>query len=193
MTEITVNIGDMPPAIRHFILQWGDMGGQWGVNRTVAQIHALLYISEIPLNAEQITESLGVARSNVSNSLKELQTWKIIERVPMPGDRRDYFTAETDVWEVAFKIAALRKEREIDPALKTLNTCLQEADGDMRVTDEQRRRLEEMHKFTSTMDHWYGQMLNVPTSVLLRLISMGDKIVSVLGGKKKPKKDKIRA
>jgi len=192
MTEMTVNISEMPHAVQRFILQWGDMGGQWGVNRTVAQIHALLYISEKPLNAEQITETLGVARSNVSNSLKELLTWKIIDRVPMPGDRRDYFKAETDVWEVAFRIAALRKEREIDPALKTLNTCLQEAEGDPRITEEQRRRLEEMHAFTSTMDHWYGQMLSVPTSALLRMIKMGDRIVSVLGFGKKDKKEKDR-
>lgn len=189
MTEITVPISELPPAIQRFILQWGDMGGQWGVNRTVAQIHALLYISEKPLNAEQITETLGVARSNVSNSLKELQTWKIIERVPIPGDRRDYFTAETDIWEMAFRIAALRKEREIDPALKTLNACLQEADGDPRVSVEQRQRLQEMLTFTTTMDHWYAQMLRVPSSVLLRIIKMGDKIVSVLGFGKKARKE----
>lgn len=171
----------MPAAIRRFILQWGDMGTQWGANRTVAQIHALLYITEAPLNAEQIAEILGVARSNVSNSIKQLLDWKIIHRVPISGDRRAHFTAETDVWEVAFRIAAVRKAREIDPALETLNTCMAEAEQDDRVSDTQRSRLAAMQEFTTTMDHWYGQMLKVPSAALLRMIRMGDRIVSVLG------------
>lgn len=187
MTEITNKIDTMPMALQRFVLQWGDMGTQWGVNRTVAQIHALLYITEKPLNAEEISEILGVARSNVSNSIKELLAWKIINRIPMPGDRRDHFSAETDVWEVAFRIAAVRKEREIDPALKTLNTCLAEAEQDDRVSEIQRLRLAEMHEFTSTMDRWYGQMLKVPSASLLRMIRMGDRIVSVLGFGKKSK------
>ena len=191
MTEITVPLEDMPSAVRRFILQWGDMGGQWGVNRTVAQIHALLYISEAPLHAEQISETLGVARSNVSNSLKELQAWQIITRVPIPGDRRDHFIAETDVWDIAMRIAAIRKQREIDPALKTLDMCLAEADGDKTISKVQRDRLQALHEFTSTMDRWYGQMLKVQTPVLMRMIRMGDKIVSVLGVGRKAK-DKAR-
>ena len=190
MTEITNTtntIDTLPKAVQRFILQWGDMGTQWGVNRTVAQIHALLYISEKPLNAEQIAETLGVARSNVSNSIKELQAWKIIERVPIPGDRRDYFQAETDVWDMAFRIAAVRKEREIDPALKTLNACLSEAEDDPRVSAAQRKRLEEMYELTTTMDHWYAQMLKVPSNVLLRIIKMGDRVVSLLNMGRKPK------
>lgn len=186
-TSITNTVDQMPAAVQRFILQWGDMGGQWGVNRTVAQIHALLYISERPLHAEQIAQTLGVARSNVSNSIKELQAWNIIERVPIPGDRRDHFKAETDVWEVAFRIAAVRKKREIDPALKTLELCLKDAEGDSRVSQEQRQRLQEMHAFTSTMDRWYAQMLNVPSSTLLKLIKMGDRVVSLLGIGRKAK------
>lgn len=187
MTEITAKLTDLPPAIQRFILQWGDMGSQWGVNRTIAQIHALLYIMEKPLNAEQISETLGIARSNVSNSLKELISWRIIERVPIPGDRRDHFTAERDIWEMSFRIAAVRKEREIDPAIRTLKTCLAEAENDLRISSFQRERLEAMHEFTSTMDRWYGQMLHVPSSVLLRMIKMGDQIVSLLGMGKKQK------
>jgi DNA-binding transcriptional regulator GbsR (MarR family) len=180
MTEMIDNLETMPPAIRRFVLQWGDLGGQWGVNRTVAQIHALLYISEHPLNAEQITDALGVARSNVSNSLKELQAWRIIERVPLPGDRRDHFTAETDVWEIAVRVAAIRKERELDPALRTLTTCLAEAEDDGAVSAVQRERLKAMHAFTTTLDQWHGQMLKVPSATLLRLIRMGDRVVSFL-------------
>jgi DNA-binding transcriptional regulator GbsR (MarR family) len=191
MTEITKNtdiakLDDLPDAVQRFILHWGDMGTTWGVNRTVAQIHALLFIMEQPLNAEQITECLGVARSNVSNSLKELLAFKTISRVPVAGDRRDYFTAETDVWEVAKRIAAVRKAREIDPALETLTYCLKVADGDAGVSAEQRKRLQDMADFTATMDRWYGQMQSLPTSTLSKLIGMGDRIVGLLNiGRKK--------
>ncbi len=189
MTEITKSIETMPDAVRRFVLQWGDMGNSWGVNRTVAQIHALLYISEAPLNAEQITEILGVARSNVSNSLKELLNIKTIRRVPIAGDRRDYYTAETDVWEIAKRVAAVRKAREIDPALETLTYCLDAAQNDKDVSAEQRRRLKEMQEFTATMDRWYTQMQNIPTGTLHRLIQMGDKIVGLLKftSRKQPK------
>ncbi|MEE9330225.1 MAG: MarR family transcriptional regulator [Parvularculaceae bacterium] len=193
MTEITkITVLDhMPPATRRFILQWGDMGSTWGVNRSVAQIHALLYIGARPMHAEEIAETLGIARSNVSNSLKELQSWKIIARTPLPGDRRDYFVAEADVWEMAMRIAAVRKQREIDPALETLSACLEEADGDKDVSDIQRQRLEDLRAFTLTMDRWYDQMLNVPTPVLLRMVKMGDKVVKLLGfGQKKKAKEK---
>jgi len=191
MTEITKNtdiakLDNLPEAVQRFILHWGDMGTTWGVNRTVAQIHALLFIMEEPLNAEQITECLGVARSNVSNSLKELLGFKTIRRVPVAGDRRDYFTAETDVWEVAKRIAAVRKAREIDPALDTLTYCLKVAEGDQSVSAEQRKRLQDMADFTATMDRWYGQMQSLPTSTLTKLIGMGDRVVGLLNiGRKK--------
>lgn len=171
----------MPAAVRDFILHWGDMGQQWGVNRSIAQIHALLYISEPPLPAERISETLGIARSNVSNSLKELIGFGIVRRVPISGDRRDHFTAETDVWELARRIAAARKIREIDPALRTLTACLADAEGDDRVTDEQRRRLQEMHAFTADMDRWYAQMQGLPVKTLTRLVRLGDRIVALLG------------
>src|SRR5580693_5321801 len=123
MTEIAVD-KKIPLAIEQFILHWGDMGGQWGVNRSVSQIHALLYLSERPLTADEIAETLDMARSNVSNSIKELLAWDLIRRVPIMGDRRDHFAAETDIWEMAIRIAAGRKEREIDPAMATLRACL---------------------------------------------------------------------
>ena len=196
MTEITDNtattvlpLADMPAATRRFVLQWGDMGGQWGVNRSVAQIHALLYLAEKPMNAEDIAATLGIARSNVSNSLKELQNWQIISREPVPGDRRDHFVAETDVWDMAMRIAAVRKQKEIDPAISTLETCLEEADGDTRVSEEVKARLERMLDFTRTMDKWYDQMLNVPNQTLIKMIRMGNRIVGLLGfGSKDPDK-----
>jgi DNA-binding transcriptional regulator GbsR (MarR family) len=184
MTEITTNtigLDALPFAIRSFVLRWGDMGSQWGVNRTVAQIHALLYITERPLHAEEIAETLGVARSNVSNSLKELQTWKIIERVPVSGDRRDHFTAQTDVWDMAARIAAVRKEREFDPALRTLAECLMAADGDRYVTDTQRDRLQALYDFTGSIDAWHSQILRLPANTLMTLVKMGDRVVNLLG------------
>src|SRR5262245_15561199 len=120
MTEITDNKRQLPLAVERFVLHWGEMGGQWGVNRSVSQIHALLYLSERPLTADEIADALGLARSNVSNSIKELLGWNLIRRVPIRGDRRDHFEAETDIWEVLLSIAAGRKEREIDPAVGVL-------------------------------------------------------------------------
>ena len=109
----------LPPFAQNFILHWGEMGTKWGINRTVAQIHALLFISEEPLNAEGICNRLGVARSNVSNSLKELQNWGIVNVVHLPGDRRDHFESVKDVYELFRIIATERKRREIDPTLRT--------------------------------------------------------------------------
>jgi DNA-binding transcriptional regulator GbsR (MarR family) len=105
MTEITDESNQLPPAVLQFVLHWGEMGGQWGVNRSVAQIHALLYLSERPLNAEEMTDMLRIARSNISNSLKELMGWKLIRRVPVMGDRRDHYEAEVDLWQMLTRIA----------------------------------------------------------------------------------------
>src|SRR5688572_11375759 len=161
MTEITLE-SKLAPAVERFVLHWGDMGSQWGVNRSVAQIHALLFLSERPLTAEEIAETLGIARSNVSNSLKELIAWKLVRRMPVMGDRRDHFEAETDLIEMVTRIAQGRKEREIDPAAAALRACMAEADGDPRVSPVARRRLAEMQIFVETLNRWYDQMLGVP-------------------------------
>ena len=166
------------------------MGNTWGVNRTVAQIHALLYVSETPLHAEQISDCLGVARSNVSNSLKELLKIKIIERTPITGDRRDFYTADTDVWAIAKKVAAIRKEREIDPALETLSQCLAAADADNGVSKEQRKRLQEMQVFTTKIGGWYDEMSSLPPATLSHLVSMGDRVVSLINITRKRKSRK---
>src|SRR5712691_10712827 len=134
MTEITGNTRTIQGAVERFVLHWGDMGGQWGVNRSVSQIHALLYLSERPRTAEEIADQLGLARSNVSNSIRELMAWNLIRRVPVKGDRRDHFEAETDLWEIAMRIAAVRKERELDPAVDALKACVAEADRDPKIS-----------------------------------------------------------
>jgi DNA-binding transcriptional regulator GbsR (MarR family) len=179
VTEITTE-SKLAPTVERFILHWGDMGGQWGVNRSVAQIHALLYLSERPLTAEEIADSLGMARSNVSNSLKELIVWKLIRRVPMLGDRRDHYEAETDIWQMVTRIAQGRKEREIDPAAAALRACRAEAEGDRRVSPVARKRLAEMEEFVGTLNRWYDQMLGVPAPKIMALIRMGAKVVNLL-------------
>ena len=178
MTEIN-DITDSS-AKAQFILYWGDMGSQWGVNRSVAQIHALLFLSVSPLNAEQISDQLGIARSNVSNSLKELVGWKLIRRVPLPGDRREHFVAEVDVWEMAMRIAQGRKQREIDPAMAAIDSCIQKAVEEPILNPVVLKRMHEMQDFLVTADRWSTQMLSVPKSKLNTLMKMGDKVFSLL-------------
>ena len=127
MTEITVTKQKMPAAVERFVVHWGEMGEVWGVNRSVAQIQALLYVAERPLTAEDIAERLRLARSNVSTSLRELLSWSLIRRVPVLGDRRDYYEAEADMFEMVRRIAAGRKAREIDPAIAVLRACVADA------------------------------------------------------------------
>lgn len=180
MTE-TPDVADaLPSAIERFVLQWGALGNAWGVNRSVSQIHALLYVSERPLTAEDIAEALGVARSNVSNSLKELVAWGLVRRAPVKADRRDHFEAETDVWEIASLIAAGRKQREIDPALAQLKTSVAEAEADPAVHPVARERLKAMLAFTETLSRWHGQMASVPKSKLAGLIDHGARIIKFL-------------
>jgi DNA-binding transcriptional regulator GbsR (MarR family) len=181
MTEINVETSLLPAAVERFILHWGDMGGQWGVNRSVAQIHALLYLSDHPLTAEAIADTLGMARSNVSNSLRELLGWKLIRRAPVLGDRRDHYEAETDLWEMVTRIAQGRKEREIDPAAAALRACLADAEGDPRISATARRRLAEMEGFVATVDRWYDQMLSIPPPKIMALMRMGSKVASLVG------------
>ena len=190
MTETSVETSEkLPPAVEKFVLHWGDMGSQWGVNRTVAQIHALLYVSAAPLTAEHIAAALGVARSNVSTSIRELLAWNLIRRVPVKGDRRDHFEAEADIWELVARIAAGRKAREIDPALSALKACVTEASRDASVHPVAARRLRQMLEFTETADRWFTQMLAVPRPQLAALMRLGARIVGFLPagrGKRSP-------
>jgi len=180
MTEITEKTVKLPDAVERFILHWGDMGSQWGVNRSVSQIHALLYLSERPLTAEKVAAALGLARSNVSNSIRELMAWDLIRRVPVKGDRREHFEAETEVWEIAMRIAAVRKEREIDPAVDALKACVADADRDPKLHPVAARRLKDMLGFVETLDRWYAQMLTVPKPKLAALMRLGARVISLL-------------
>jgi DNA-binding transcriptional regulator GbsR (MarR family) len=186
MTELTdiekveLDAPPLSPAVQQFVLHWGDMGSQWGVNRSVAQIQALLYLSDRPLNADEIGQQLGIARSNISNSLKELLGWKLIRRVPIANDRRDHFEAEADLWQMLTRIAQGRKEREIDPAVAALRRVHAEAAADLALTPTARARIAAMHDFVTTMDGWYQDMIHVPPNRLLMLIRMGRKVLNFL-------------
>lgn len=174
----------MPPAIERFVVHWGEMGERWAVNRSVAQIHALLFISEKPLSAEEIADQLGLARSNVSTSLKELTTWALVKRVHVLGDRRDYFAAEADMLEMVRRIAAGRKAREIDPALAVLRSCAADAEDDPHVSAHVRKRLADMLTFTETVGRSFDEIMALPSPVLVRLIKMGGAVARLVGGTK---------
>jgi len=179
MTESTVRPQKLPAAVEQFVLRWGDMGGQWGVNRSVAQIQALLFLSDRPLTAEDIAETLGMARSNVSNSIRELLGWKLIRRVPVLGDRRDHYEAEADLWQIMTHIARGRKEREIDPAVAALRHVLATADGDPQISPVARARLQEMQGFLGTLDTWFSQMVTVPPATIMALMKLGTRVVNL--------------
>src|SRR6266700_5289094 len=157
-------MNNLSPVQQKFVLHWGEMGTRWGINRTVAQIHALLYISQKPLNAEQIAETLGVARSNVSTSLKELQGWGIVKLVHLAGDKRDHFDSMKDVWEMFRVVLDERKRREIDPTLAMLRGCIAEAEHDKQTDEYTRQRLQELATFFETTTAWYGQVRSWPTA-----------------------------
>ena len=183
MTETSQTSVKLPPAVQRFVLHWGEMGSVWGTNRSVGQIHALLYLSDKPLTAEDLADTLGLARSNVSNSLKELQGWNLIRRVHVMGDRRDFFAAETDLWEMVTRIAEGRKAREIDPTLATLKACLDEANADRFMSETSRRRIGEMHAFVAMVDAWAAQMRRVPRPKLNLLMKLGATIVRYIPGR----------
>lgn len=185
MTEISDINKAMPAAIERFVVHWGEMGEKWGVNRSVAQIHALLFVSDAPMTAEDIASRLGIARSNVSNSLKELTGWSLIRRVQVLGDRRDYFEAEADMFEMVRRIALGRKSREIDPALAVLRACVADAGTGSGVSAGARKRLSEMLQFMETIDKSFDELMRLPPPVLSRLIKMGGTLARLVSSKSK--------
>ncbi len=171
----------LSPAVQQFILHWGEMGPRWGINRSVAQIHALLFLSERPLTAEQIAETLSLARSNVSVSLKELQGWRIVRQVPVLGDRRDHFESMSDVWEMFQTVLDERKRREIDPTMEVLRECIERIDGQRGGSAQVRKRLEAMLSFFETVSTWYQQIRRLPRPAVIRFVKMGRKVQRMLG------------
>jgi DNA-binding transcriptional regulator GbsR (MarR family) len=161
------------------VLHWGEMGSRWGVNRTIGQIHALLYLSDRPLNAEEVADTLAVARSNVSTSLKELQSYGLVRVVHVLGDRRDHFEALQDVWEMFKSVVEERRRREIDPTISLLRNVLLEAPvgpDDARVHERVRRLLEFLEVGTS----WLDEVRKLSPETLMKLLKMGARIQQLL-------------
>lgn len=167
------------PTTEQFILHWGEMGSQWGVNRTMSQIHALLYIIGKPLNAEEITETLGVARSNVSTSIKELQNWGLVQKVSILGDRRDHFTTHGDVWELARIIVVERQKRELEPTVQFLQQLIDSPEFEQENNQVQ-HKIKETQEFVSTLTSWSTEMLKLPTSTLRKVLKLGASIKKLL-------------
>ena len=171
----------LTPVQQKFILHWGEMGTRWGINRTVAQVHALLFISPQPLNADDLVETLGVARSNVSTSLKELQGWGIVKMVHILGDKRDHFESLKDVWELFRVVLNERKRREIDPTTQMLNECIAEAEKNQTADAYTQEKLRELRDFFETTSAWYVQIRQWPASTIVRFVKLGDKVLKVIG------------
>lgn len=175
---------NLPPLVQAFVLHFGEMGSRWGINRTVGQIYALLYVSPEPLCADQIVEALGISRSNVSMSLRELQGWNLVLMRHLPGDRRDFFSAPEDVWQILRTLAEERKKREVDPTLSVLRGLMMEQPRGEHERFAQ-QRLGEMHGLIEQLTNWYDDVRHLETERLATLLSLGSKVTKLLETKDK--------
>ena len=169
----------MSPLVRSFVAHFGEMGSRWGINRTVGQIYALVYVSMRPLNADDIAEALEFSRSNVSMGLKELQAWRLLKLKHLPGDRREYFEAPGDAWETFRTLAEERRRREIEPTLSMLRNALLETP----TTDEDRiaqARMRGMHELIELMTRWFDDVQRMDSQTLAQLMKMGSKVQKLL-------------
>jgi len=163
----------MSPAVEKYVLHWGEMGTRWGTNRTVAQIQALLYLSPRPLRADEIVDLLSVARSNVSTSIRELQSYGLVKMIHVLGDRRDYFESVSDVWELFRIIIEQRKQRELNPTLSMLRNCAQEVEAEEDTDPVTKERIRNMLGFVESTSEWYDKIREVPTEKLQKLMRLG--------------------
>lgn len=171
---------NLSPAVQKYVLHWGEMGTRWGTNRTVAQIQALLYLSPNPLRADEIVDSLSVARSNVSTSIRELQSYGLVKMTHVLGDRRDYFESIYDVWDLFRAIIEQRKQRELNPTLSMLRNCAAEVDKEKQTDDVTKERIRNMLKFFETTSNWYEQVQEIPTPKLQKIMKLGSGITKVI-------------
>lgn len=170
----------LSPAVEKYVLHWGEMGTRWGTNRTVAQIQALLYLSPEPLRADQIVDALSVARSNVSTSIRELQSYGLVRMTHVLGDRRDYFESLHDVWELFRVIIEQRKQRELNPTLSMLRTTAKEVLEEEETDPVTKQRIQDMLHFVATTSDWYEQIRDIPTSTLTKLMKLGQGITKLV-------------
>ncbi len=174
----------LAPLIQSFVLHFGEMGGRWGVNRTVGQIYALLFVSDRPLNAEEIAEALVMSRSNVSMGLKELDAWRLVRKRHLPGDRREFFEAPDDIWQIVRTLAEERRRREVDPTLTLLRDILL----DEAVTPEERhaqKKMREMHDMIELLTGWADDVQKLDNGSLTRLLALGAGVSRILDLKNK--------
>ena len=169
----------LSPAVERYVLHWGEMGTRWGTNRTVAQIQALLYLSPEPLRADQIVDALSVARSNVSTSIRELQSFGLVRMTHVLGDRRDYFESLHDVWDLFRVIIEQRKQRELNPTLSMLRKAADEVNGEKDTDPVVKERIHNMLQFVETTSDWYEQISDIPTPTLTKLMKLGKKITKL--------------
>ena len=171
----------LTPVMQRYIVHWGEMGSRWGLNRSVAQIHALLFLSPKPLNADEIAETLEIARSNVSGGLKELLAWNLVHVTHTLGDRRDFFEAQQDTWEVIRVIIEGRKRRELDPTLVFLKDCVTALQTDAQTPPEVAARITGQLEFMQTLTSWYESINGLPRKTLLKMMRLGQRIAKVIG------------
>jgi DNA-binding transcriptional regulator GbsR (MarR family) len=169
----------LPVVSRRFVMHWGEMGSRWGVNRTVAQIHALLYLSDRPLHAEEIADALLVARSNVSNSLRELQNLNLVRVTHLVGDRRDHFETSKDVWELFRTVVRERKAREFDPTVAFLHECLADP-AFAREQADAKTRIRDTLALMSALSSWGDEMLRLQPATLMKIMKLGSRIQKLL-------------
>ena len=169
----------LPPLSRQFVSHFGEMGSRWGINRTVGQIYALIFISQRPLHADDIAEALEFSRSNVSMGLKELQSWRLVRLKHLPGDRREYFDAPSDVWEIFRVLAEERRRREVEPTLSMLRMALLETP----TTEAERHaqeRMRQMHDLIDRLMTWFDDVQKLAPETALQLLGMGAQVTRVL-------------
>jgi DNA-binding transcriptional regulator GbsR (MarR family) len=169
-------VGDpLSPIARRFVMHWGEMGSRWGVNRTVAQVHALLFLSREPMDAEAIAAVLQVARSNVSNSIRELQNLHLVRVVHLVGARRDHFDTSKDVWELMRTVVRERKLREFDPTVGVLQACMADP-GFANEDPAVRKRIADTLGLMQAMSSWGEEMLRLEPATLMKVMKLGRKI-----------------
>jgi DNA-binding transcriptional regulator GbsR (MarR family) len=172
----------LTPVMQRYVVHWGEMGTRWGINRSVAQIQALLFLSPHPLHADEIVETLGIARSNVSVGLKELMTWKLVQVTHKLGDRRDFFVAQQDSWEVVRAIVEARRQRELEPTVAFLRECAASLESDLETPPHAKAQMLGQLEFMNTFMSWYITMLALPQKTLMKMMRLGHRLAKVIGG-----------
>lgn len=176
----------LPRLMESFVLHFGEMGSRWGINRTVGQIYALLYLSEVPLNADQIVKTLGFSRSNVAMGLKELSSMNLVILKHIPLDRKDYYATHKDIWDILRNLVEERRQREIEPTLTMLRSIMMEQPGSEKEKHAQ-HKIEEMYALIEMLTQWYEEMQKMDTERLINLMKMGGKIYNLYQFKDKIK------